>query len=495
MNHKLKEIKKQIQSAQNTLMDLEKKRKIIKDKIRLLTKLRETLTNDDSSITKYSSEKVKITLFRSLFKGRTDVFPKRFESKKTGKSGYQPACKNEWVLGLCKKPKVKCVNCDNREFIPFDGEIIEAHLVGKDLYNKDFSIGVYPLLEDETCWFLAVDFDNKNWQDDVSAFYKTCKKFNIPAYIERSRSGKGAHIWFFFSEALPAFQARKFGSYILTETMEIRPELGLKSYDRLFPSQDTLPKGGFGNLIALPLQKKPRENKNSVFVNEEFELYQDQWDLLSSIKRINREKVTEIVSEAVQKGQVIGVKTVEFDEVEKKPWKTSPSRKQQLLPIKGPLPKEIKLILGNQIFIEKKGLPAGLINRIIRIAAFQNPEFYKAQAMRLPIYNKPRIISCSEDFTNHIGIPMGCQEDLIDLLKGLNISVSIQDERNAGFTTNFKFKGHLRAEQKLALNALLDHDSGVLSANTAFGKNSCCNLSYCGQKNKCPHSSTSKAIA
>ena len=207
-----------------------------------------------------SPAQAKIALFRSLFRGREDVYPQRFESRKTGRAGYSPACGNEWVRGICEKPRIKCSECPHQRFLPITDEVIRWHLCGHDDKGRDFVMGVYPMLRDETCFFLAADFDKATWQEDTGAFLETCREMNVPAVLERSRSGNGGHVWFFFNEAVPAVLARKLGTYILTKTMERRPEIGLDSYDRLFPNQDTLPGGGFGNLIALPLQKRFRES-------------------------------------------------------------------------------------------------------------------------------------------------------------------------------------------------------------------------------------------
>ncbi len=218
------------------------------------------------------SPATKIALFRSLFRGRDDVYPRRFESRKTGKSGYQPACGNEWMRGVCRKPEIKCTACLNQRLLPVTDEVVSWHLTGKDEIGRDFVMGVYPMLLDETCFFLAMDFDKADWQQDViAACFKHFGRFGIPTALERSRSGRGGHVWVFFEEAIPAALARRMGAFILTETMEQRPDIGLDSYDRFFPNQDTLPKGGFGNLIALPLQKGPREQGNSVFVDDRFQ--------------------------------------------------------------------------------------------------------------------------------------------------------------------------------------------------------------------------------
>ena len=249
----------------------------------------------------------KVALFRSLFRGREDVFPRRFESRKTGRCGYAPACGNEWVKGICEKPRIKCANCPHRAFLPVTDEVIRQHLSGKDTTGQKFVAGVYPMFADESCYFLAIDFDKESWQDDVLAVMETCGRLKVPAALERSRSGNGGHVWIFFSEPVPATSARKLGSYLLTETMESRPELGLASYDRLFPNQDTLPKGGFGNLIALPMQKGPRADGNSLFVDQSFTPYSDPWAHLASIQRLSRERVEALVQEAESRGRVVGV--------------------------------------------------------------------------------------------------------------------------------------------------------------------------------------------
>ncbi len=219
-----------------------------------------------------SPAQAKIGLFRSLFRGREDIYARRFESRKTGKHGYAPACANEWVRGVCEKPRVKCAECPYRRFLPLTDDVVRWHLSGVDADGEPFVAGVYPLLPDETCWFLAVDFDKSGWREDVAACLETCCRLSLPAALERSRSGHGAHLWLFFEESIPAALARRLGSHVLTETMESRPELGLDSYDRLFPNQDTMPQGGFGNLIALPLQKAPRDQGNSVFLDPTFDL-------------------------------------------------------------------------------------------------------------------------------------------------------------------------------------------------------------------------------
>lgn len=256
-------------------------------------------------INNLSSTSDKFKLFRSIFRGREEVYPRRFENSKTNKTGYSPVCGNEWVRGICEKPKIKCSDCQYRRFLPINEDVIRWHLSGIDGKGNDFVMGIYPMLLDETCFFLAVDFDKCSWQEDAVAFLETCHQMSLPAVLERSRSGKGAHIWLFFSEAIPASLARKLGAHILTETMERHPDVGLDSYDRFFPNQDTLPKGGLGNLIALPLQKKARASNNSIFIDKNFVAYEDQWAFLSSIRKIDRDTIETIVEQADAKGRTI----------------------------------------------------------------------------------------------------------------------------------------------------------------------------------------------
>ncbi len=325
------------------------------------------------------------------------------------------------------------------------------------------------MLPDETCWFLAADFDNRSWMQDVAAFRETARAKGICVAIERSRSGNGAHAWIFFAEAVPAADARRLGALLVTATMDRCPDIGFDSYDRFFPSQDTMPAGGFGNLIALPLQNRPRENGNSTFVDEHFHPYDDQWAYLSTIKRMSRGEIISIVGEADAAGQVLGVRLPSTDENDE-PWAALPSRRNREPLIDGKLPDSVEIVLGNQIYMDRSNFPPTLVNRIARLAAFQNPEFYAAQAMRLPTFNKPRIISCAELFPKHVALPRGCLDDLLGLLSDVGITAELRDERQKGQPLGTRFLGELTPEQDEAVVALLRHEIGVLAATTAFGK-------------------------
>ncbi|MBI2953979.1 MAG: DEAD/DEAH box helicase family protein [Chloroflexi bacterium] len=401
----------------------------------------------------------KVSLFRRLFRGRTDVYPVRWESAK-GKSGYAPACENEWRPGLCGKPQVKCVDCDHRKLLPVTDRVIYDHLAGKH------TIGVYPLLSDDTCFFLAVDFDDADWREDAKAFAQSCVELQVPAALETSRSGNGAHLWVFFAEAVPAREARRLGSALISYTCSRKRQLKLSSYDRLFPNQDTLLKGGFGNLIALPLQKKPREHGRSVFGDERFEPFPDQWAFLARMSPISATDVEEAIQRATGGSHPLDVAFV-TEEDESEPWKMPVSSSCR---IPGPMPESLRLVLANQVFVEKANLPQALANQMIRLAAFQNPEFYKAQAMRLSVWNKPRIIGCAENYPQHIGLPRACLDAVLDMLNRQGIAVELQDERHTGEAISAVFKGELRADQGSAVEAMLAQDTGILCAPTAFGK-------------------------
>ena len=430
-----------------------------------------------ASVTSHSPAEEKIDLFRHLFGGRTDVFPARWENAKTGRAGYAPACSNEWVRGVCGKPQVKCGECPNQAFIPVTNEVIECHLRGEDRVRPngrggDFVAGVYPLFFDDTCRFLAVDFDGESWASDARAFIASCRELYVPAALERSRSGNGGHVWLFFSEPVAAADVRRLGTLLLTRTMNRRPEIGFASYDRLFPSQDSMPSGGFGNLIALPLQRHARENGNSVFVDDDLRPYDDQWAFLSSMPMLAPSEVAALMAkaEAEMSGGITGVRLPVDDESADEPWKLTPSRRGQGHRVKEPLPEQIDVVLADQVYVDRTGLPSSIVAQLVRIAAFQNPEFYRAQAMRLPTFGKPRIISCAELHPYHVGLPRGCLDEAIELLTSNGAKVRFNDERLAGHPLDVKFLGTLHDVQTAAVSAIEPHDYGVLAATTAFGK-------------------------
>jgi len=406
------------------------------------------------------STEEKLALFRRLFRGRTDVYPVRWESKTTGKSGYAPACANEWRAGVCEKPRIKCGDCSNRLLIPLSDAVIYNHLAG------EHTVGVYPLMEDDSCYFLAVDFDKAEWREDARAFMQSCDELGVPAALEISRSGKGAHAWVFFASRVSARDARRLGTAIISHTCTRTRQLQLTSYDRLFPNQDTMPKGGFGNLIALPLQKAPREVGFTVFVDAYLSPYPDQWAFLASIQPMASHDIEPTILRATGGVHPLDVTFID-DEDLATPWKRESTPTGRLA---GPMPKSLRVTLANLIYFEKAQLPQAVANRLIRLAAFQNPEFYKAQAMRMSVWDKPRVIGCAENYPQHIALPRGCLDAALTLLRDNNIACDLKDERFAGTPLDVAFVGTLRIDQETAVSAMLQHDAGVLCAPTAFGK-------------------------
>lgn len=402
----------------------------------------------------------KVALFRRLFRGRTDVYPLRWESKATGKAGYAPACANEWRAGVCEKPRIKCSDCSHRVLMPLSDAVIHDHLAG------GHTIGVYPLLEDDTCYFLAVDFDEADWRDDARAFMQTCVELGVPAALEISRSGQGAHAWVFFAGRVSARDARRLGTAVISQTCARTRQLRLASYDRLFPNQDTMPRGGFGNLIALPLQKGPREKGFSVFVDAELRPYADQWAFLAAVQTMAPHDIEPTILRATGGIHPLDVTFIE-DEDLATPWKRKDTASSKL---SGAMPRSLTGTLSNLIYVEKAQLPQALANRLIRLAAFQNPEFYKAQAMRMSVWDKPRVIGCAENYPQHIALPRGCLDAVLALLRENGIACDLRDERVGGQPLDVVFVGRLRPDQEAAVAAMLPFDAGVLCAPTAFGK-------------------------
>ena len=406
----------------------------------------------------------RVALFMSLFKGRKDVFARRWFSKSTGKAGYQPVCVNEWRRGVCDKKTYKCAECPNRDFAPLTSQDVYRHLEGKDENCCDV-VGLYAIMPDNNCSFLCTDFDDKNckhgYKDDVLAFVGVCRDWQIPYAIERSRSGNGAHVWIFFEEPLPAFKARRLGNAILTEAMNHDGRMSLNSYDRFFPNQDRMPEGGFGNLVALPLQGQARKNLNSVFVDDDFLAYKDQWAFLYNIKKLREDDVDKLLNLHVN--EEFGALSTSS---ESKPWVTPTP--QNLT--KADFYSTMEIVKADKIYIPLKSISAKVLNHLKRIAAFKNPEFYSKQALRLSTYSVPRIISCFDITDEYLAMPRGCEDAILSFLNDNNVKYSITDETSHGKKISVTFTGKEREEQTDAINALLTYSNGVLHATTAFGK-------------------------
>jgi superfamily II DNA or RNA helicase len=481
------ELLDEIKSEQRRLADLER---LLRDSAATLERLRAELITQPENPSPQAAppppvptetgpqgpttSQDKVTLFRTLFRGRTDVFPVRWESQKSDRAGYSPACANDFVPGLCAKKNrgVRrrigsiCGDCENQAFRPVtDGEVLK-HLQGRHV------MGVYPMLRDETCWFVAADFDEQAWQDDVAAFAETCCAFDVPVAVERSRSGNGAHAWILFGAPISAVIARKLACFMITETMARRHELAMASYDRLFPNQDTMPKGGFGNLIALPLQLTSREQGNTEFLDESLRPYPDQWAFLASLRRMDPEDALRLTTDATTENRIIGVRGGESPEEEEEPvpWLHPPSNQRRRIAVDGPLPSTVRAVIAQRLFVEKRDLPSALLDRMMRLAAFQNPEFYKKQRLRLSTALVPRIIACGETLSSYISLPRGCQPDLHALLEELGVQLLVEDQRETGTPIDYEFQGRLTPVQQQAVAALLPHDIGVFVAPPGVGK-------------------------
>ena len=407
----------------------------------------------------------RVKLFRSLFKGREDVFARRWFSKATGKSGYQPVCQNEWDRQLCDKKKYKCAECPNCQFSPLTYDDIYKHLEGKNANGEDV-IGLYVLKEDNTCHLLCADFDDKNcehgYQDDVLAFVDVCKSWGVPCSVERSRSGNGAHVWILFETPVLAVKARKLGNAILTEAMNRNGRISFKSYDRFFPNQDALPEGGLGNLVALPLQGKARKEGNSVFVDENFEPYADQWEYLQHVEKLIETALEDILKQTAN--------TLPLGELSKtsesKPWEVPSAPQITRIDFSS----DLTITRANMLYIPLRQSSSKVLNHLKRIASFRNPEFYSRQAMRFSTYSTPRIISCAEITDEYLALPRGCEDAVISLFKEKGVAYQIEDKANHGKRISVHFDGILRTEQQEAVDALACQNTGVLYATTAFGK-------------------------
>lgn len=388
-----------------------------------------------------STAQEKIKLFRTLFKGRADVYPVFWFNERTGKKGYSPACEDPWNL-RSNRPQ---------RYFPVTDSVIHSHLIGEQ------TIGVYPLLRDDTCWFLACDLDKDGWTLDALAFLQICEERGVPAYLERSRSGNGGHVWIFFSAPVAATRARQLGLRLLNEVTVVRAEVDLASYDRFFPNQDFLPRGGFGNLIALPLQKKHRALGNTEFVNArdpELAPWPDQWAFLSGIERLGLQQVESLLERIppVAVGPGRGVSNIEG------------VRERQ------PAPAQINCTIGASLSVEKSGIPPWLLGRIKHLALLYNPQFYEREKLRLSTARIPRFVKCYEEDTSHLHLPRGTLEDLKEIAKSAGSVLSLVESRPVPDRMCLKFRALLLPRQETAMRAVLRNDMGVLVAPPGAGK-------------------------
>jgi len=420
--------------------------------------------------------------FFARFWGREDVYAKRSVNKKTGKAGYFPQCDNFWHYGVCPKAnkvKIQCGKCENQSYSKLGIAQIMEHLKGEKEDGSDV-IGVYPLLPDDTFRFIVFDFDNHEkgaeendfantnnaWKEEVDAVRTICKEQGIDALAERSRSGRGAHLWIFFTGRIPAALARKFGFALLDKGAETVNMKSFRYYDRMLPAQNHVPDGGIGNLIALPLQGQALREGNSAFIDENWNAYPDQWKVLMQTKRVSRERLEECIKNWLPENPL--ERDVENGEARLKPWEYQQKFHQE--DVQG----SMEIILLNLIYVDTKNLKYRLQNRIRRLAAFLNPVYFKNQRIGYSNYQESRTIYMGQDEHGYIGIPRGLYDELVQRCDEAGIAYHIEDKRTVGRAINVTFQGELRESQIPAAEKMLEHDTGILSAATAFGKTVVC---------------------
>ena len=440
--------------------------KLIKVKELEIKKLQleiDELKKQFNEITTNSSEDIlsredSVKIFMNYFKGRNDVYPYLSIDKNNPNIKYYiPACTNEWKNGVCNKTMgKKCKTCQYRENKPISKETIYKHMYG------NYPIGIYPLLENDTCFFLSLDFDDKDSKKDIKsdvlAFASVCDKYEVPIAIERSRSGNGIHIWMFFDTNIKARTARKLGSLLLSKTMEIS-NISISSFDRMFPNQDTLPKGGYGNLIALPFQNEPSKYGNTLFIDRNFILIKNQMQYLSSIHKLTEIEVFEKIKQLSNETIDISHEIIDMQNEVKVKSKNNID-----------YPKSIKVILKDMVYIDKANLDGVVKNSFRRLATFANPEFYKKQKLRMSVYNVPMVIDCGKEDEKYLKLPRGTYNYLESLCNVNNIEIISKDERFVGNKIEVKFNGSLKEEQQIAIDHMLKYDNGILCAPTGFGK-------------------------
>lgn len=418
------------------------------------------------TVTSRSSAVEKLALFRGLFRGRVDVFAHGYQRREGG-IGYAPSCANEFLRGVCPRSagkRVPCGECAHRSFRCLDDKVLLAHFNGKSEKFKDV-VGLYPLMPDNTTWLLVADFDGEGWRESVAAYCGVGRELGVDVAIERSRSGNGAHAWVFFEEPIPARVARELGMLLLARAMRRTTSIDFKSYDRLFPSQDVLPDGGFGNLIALPFQGSALSSGNSVFVDNDFHAYPDQWAYLSSLQKCTVEQVQEVSRQL--RGLAPG--NTHFAD-ETIPEKDRGRRRAYLDLGKKDFPYGLTVTKADMLYVPESGLSPAALDTIRRLAAYANPEFYRAQAAHRSVYGISRMVYVGETRSGCVALPRGCENDLLSLLNHIGVDYLVKDERVPGRFVDMSFNGTLRDNQMAAARALLGHDCGILSAPTGFGK-------------------------
>ncbi len=406
----------------------------------------------------------KVALFLTLFRCRENMYPKRWDNQKTGKSGYAPACRNEWVKPICQKPSIKCGECSHQNFPPLDETAVGGHLKGAT------TIGTYAIREDDTCTFLACDFDESGWKEDALAYKQMARELGIDVSIERSRSGNGAHAWIFFETPVLARLARSLGTLILAKCSELNIRLSLDSFDRLFPAQDYLPRGGFGNLIALPLQKSPREAGNSCFLDPDLKPYGDQWVYLSQVRRISERELREVLNRNLPAKSTQPRSKDGFDDIS---WITDQAILDKTTAEKIDYSldgKAVEITFGSMLSVPLADLPGKIVAKLKKAASFPNPKFYEMQRMRMQTYPHRRFIFSGELRPEEVLLPRGVLDEVVRILTIAGAKVVIRDERIARRRIKVTFQGELTEQQKAAVKAWKTADTGILMAPPGAGK-------------------------
>lgn len=398
----------------------------------------------------------RVALFHGMFAARRDVYPRFWENERTARKGYSPVMDAVWKDGKRLNATEVFAKYGPSKFYPLNAAVIETHLRGKQ------TVGTYAIRADDTCIFLAADFDDDGWREEVTAYRDEAAKLGVPALVEISRSGNGAHAWIFFAEPVAAARARLLGSLILARVTARHPGASLRAYDRFFPNQDSMPKGGFGNLIALPLQKDRRAHGLTEFVDRDFNPYEDQWKILSEVARISAEELETILSEHLP---VSGEEDRESIETEEWILESSASQTVEL-----PTLCDREAHLAETLTVPTEGLSAASVARIARLATIPNPVFFEKQRQRFPTYNIPRHIFAGELHDDHVVLPRSCTEDTVDLFAECGARLAIVDRRLKPRKLPIKFQGELTRIQKQAVDAMKNHEHGVLTAPPGAGK-------------------------
>ncbi|MEF2616735.1 MAG: DEAD/DEAH box helicase family protein [Lachnospiraceae bacterium] len=426
------------------------------------------------------TDKIASDFFMMFCRGRKDVYDLRYTNPKTGKNGYYSQCFNRWDRGchIQKKDGVRCKDCELRAYKPVTLPLIKAHMNGTDPNGNDV-VAIYPMLENNLCQLLVFDFDNHakgaeqedyaniddGWKEEINALRRICKNLDVDAVVERSRSGRGAHLWIFFKEMVPARLARRFGFALLEKGAESVNLKSFKYYDRMIPTQDALPEGGLGNVIALPLQGMALKSGNSAFIDVNWNAYEDQLNVLAGTRRLTRQGIEDYLSLWYSTG------STSEDNGTDAPW--DKNSEIEAGSVKG----VVRIVLADRIYIDSTGMSNKTKRQLRRMATFSNKQYFQNQAMDMPNYDESRFIYLGSDEGKYIVLPRGLREEILKKFDNAGISYKIEDKRTKGQELNISFRGELRESQIPAVETMLENETGILHAATAFGKTVvCCDM-------------------